>query len=415
VFIKRDFKIIDKESYKMKIQPLQRKIITVGLLIVPFLSIGELSALFYGQLITHSENLTGLFKISKDIVFILLLSLGFVSCLSSSSLSKKVLPYLFAVAIAVIPAIIFSSGNNLISIASGLRWLMPIILPIFIFRAVNFEFVQTFILYLSFLFLLHFSVQIFQMFYSSQWFGVSKFGFNLRSPGLFLIPSTGAFFSVVVLYVILFIEKTSSRKKLIFIALGSTSVFLTVSGTGYVVLLIIIFFYFSTKAKLKDIFLFLPLLFIFLYFSISIFNSRGGATYVKISGGSRLEILIDKFFSADFISRSFGFGTNTLVLMGDVNGSILDSTYASLLVNLGYFGFFIFIALLLLAFTYSIFGRSKSFFIFLVVFSLFAFTIIIYEAYPANLIMAVILAYFFKSKFHTQIAPVRKLTLNTMK
>jgi hypothetical protein len=41
----------------------------------------------------------------------------------------------------------------LTSIASGLRWLLPIILPIFIYRAVNQDLLQALTLYLCALFL----------------------------------------------------------------------------------------------------------------------------------------------------------------------------------------------------------------------------------------------------------------------
>jgi hypothetical protein len=123
-------------------------------------------------------------------------------------------------------------------------------------------------------------------------------------------------------------------------------------------------------------------------------SNRGGFNFIKNSGGPRFDIMVDRFFGADFISSSFGFGTNTFVMLGD--GAVLDSTYASLLVNLGYFGFFIFIIMLLIALFYSIFTRNKSQFVFLVVFSSFAFTNIVYEVYPVNLIMAVVIVFFIK-------------------
>jgi hypothetical protein len=378
----------------MKIQSVQRKLIIVGLLLVPFLSVGELFSLFYDGVISQSTNLTGSFKASKDIVFILLVSFGFFSYLLSNRLNKNVILYFIAVAFALIPPIILSLGNDLISILSGLRWLMPIILPVFIFRAVNSVFLQSFINYLCALLLLHFSVQIFQLFYASSWYGVSMYGFNLRNPGLFLIPNTGAFFSISALYVILFMGEMSDRRKVFFTMIGSASVFLTMSGSGFVALMIIIFFYYFNQIKLKFISLSLPFIVIFAYYFLESLLLRSGGNYIENSGGTRVDIMADSFFGADFISSSFGFGTNTFVMLGD--GATLDSTYASFLVNLGYLGFLIFITMILIAVLHSIFTWNKLQFVFFIVFSSFAFTTIVYEVYPVNLIMAVVIAFFIK-------------------
>jgi hypothetical protein len=379
----------------MKIQSFQRNLIVIGLLLAPFLSVGELHALFNGELLSQSENLTGLFKTSKDILFILLILLGFVSYLLSNRINKNVIPYFIAVTISVLPAIILSSSNDLTSIASGLRWLLPIILPIFIYRAVNQDLLQALTLYLCALLVLHFFFQIFELFYAYAWYGSSTAGFNLRNPGFFLIPNTGAFFSIAVLYVVLFIGNMSVIRKFIFTMLGSASVFLTMSAAGFATLLIIIIFYYFNRIKSIFLFLFLPLFFISTYYFLEFFlSNRGGFNFIKNSGGPRFDIMVDRFFGADFISSSFGFGTNTFVMLGD--GAVLDSTYASLLVNLGYFGFFIFIIMLLIALFYSIFTRNKSQFVFLVVFSSFAFTNIVYEVYPVNLIMAVVIVFFIK-------------------
>lgn len=379
----------------MKIQSFQINLIVIGLLLVPFLSVGELLALFNGELLSQSENLTGLFKGSKDILFILLILLGFVSYLLSNRINKNVIPYFIAATISVIPAIILSSSNDLFSIASGLRWWLPMILPIFIYRAVNQDFLQTLTLYLCALLVLHFFFQILELFYASSWYGSSTFGFNLRNPGLFLIPNTGAFFSIAVLYVVLFIGNMSVIRKFIFTMLASASVFLATSAAGFVTLLIIIIFYYFNRIKPIFLFLFLPLFFILTYYFLEFFlSNRGGYNFIKNSGGPRFDIMVDRFFGTDFISSSFGFGTNTFVMMGD--GAVLDSTYASLLVNLGFFGFFIFMIMLLFALFYSIFTRNKSQFVFLVVFSLFALTNIVYEVYPVNLIMAVVIVFLIK-------------------
>lgn len=231
------------------------------------------------------------------------------------------------------------------------------------------------------------------MFFASSWYGTSAFGLNLRNPGLFLIPNTGAFFSIVSLYTSLFISDFTKKKKFFIILISTISVFLTLSGTGLIVFLCVLFFYFATKEMMKWYLLIVPFGIIFIYFFVIFLSSRD-ANYIEQSGGTRLSIFMENFMKSDVVSTNFGFGTNTAVMLG--KGEIMDSTFASLIVNLGYFGFFAVVFLFFLLISYSIIFRNKSLFVFFVVFTLFSFTTIISEVYPVNLIMAVLVVYFMR-------------------
>lgn len=388
----------------MNLCSIQRKLILLGLFLVPFISIGELYALFSGQLFSQSSNLTGVFKFSKDIVFILLILIGLLEFLLSDFLNRKMLLYLSLTLVVVVPSIIFSLGNDFTIMASGLRWIIPILIPVFIFRALTPEFLNSFSKYLFYLLLLHLIVQILQMFFAGSWYGTSVFGLNLRNPGLFLIPNTGAFFTIACLYTSLFISNFTKVKKNIIIIASTISVFLTLSGTGLVVFIVVLFFYFATREMMKWYFLILPFCIIFIYGFI-VFLSARDANYVEQSGGTRLSIFMDNFMKSDIFSTNFGFGTNTAVLLG--KGEIMDSTFASLIVNLGYFGFFVVLSILFITICYSILSGNKSLFVFFVVFALFSFTTIISEVYPVNLIMAVLIIHFMNLKLEN-----KRLSLN---
>lgn len=375
----------------MNLCSIQRRLILLGLVLVPFISIGELYALFSGQLFSQSSNLTGIFKFSKDIVFILLILIGVIEFLLRDFLNRKALLYFLLTLIVVVPPILFSLGNEMAITASGLRWIIPILVPVFIFRALSPDFLHSFSKYIYYLLLLHLFVQILQMFFASSWYGTSAFGLNLRNPGLFLIPNTGAFFTVVSLYTSLFISNFTKHKKNFIIIVSALSVFLTLSGTGLIVFICVLFFYFATRELMKWYLLILSFGIIFIYFFVTFLSSRD-ANYLEQSGGTRLSIFMENFMKSDVVSTNFGFGTNTAVMLG--KGEIMDSTFASLIVNLGYFGFFLVIFIVLLFISYSIISRSKSLFVFLTVFTLFSFTTIISEVYPVNLIMAVLFVYF---------------------
>lgn len=288
--------------------------------------------------------------------------------------------------------------------ASGLRWIIPILVPVFIFRALTHNFLHSFSKYIYYLLLLHLFVQILQMFFAVSWYGTSAFGLNLRNPGLFLIPNTGAFFTVVCLYTSLFITDYTNSKKNFIVLISTLSVFLTLSGTGFVVFIFVLVFYFARKEMIKWYLLILPFGIIFIYFFI-IFLSARDDKYVETSGGTRLTIFVENFMKSDVISSNFGFGTNTAVMLG--KGEIMDSTFASLIVNLGYFGFFAVLSILFLLISYSIISANKSLFVFFVVFALFSFTTIISEVYPVNLIMAVLVVNFMRVESKKE-----KLTLN---
>lgn len=382
----------------MILSSLQGRLILLGFLIVPFISIGELVALFSGQLLSQTNNLTGVFKFSKDLIFFLLILIGVLDYLLRNEISRKAFVFMSIVIVIAAPPLLFGFGNELLLIAAGLRWIIPVILPVFIFKAINKELIGRISIYIFYLFIIHLITQIFQMFFAGAWYGTSAFGLNLRNPGLFLIPNTGAFFTIACLYYSLFISDFSARRKTFIIIASVASIFLTLSGTGLVVLIFVIFFYTARIQMIKWFIFLIPLGMVFLYFFATFLSARD-ENYVQESGGTRLSIFFDSFMESNLVSTEFGMGTNTAVLLG--KGEIMDSTFASLIVNLGYFGFFLGIGLILISFCYAVISKNRELFVFISIFTLFGFTTIIFEVYPANLIMAVLLVYFIKTPSET--------------
>ena len=379
----------------MNLQRIQQKLILLGLIIVPFISLGELIALFAGRLNSQSSNLTGVFKFSKDLIFILLILIGILNYLIKDRLNRKMLIYLGIVILLVVPSIVFSFGNDILYLAAGLRWLIPLLLPIFIYSILDQKFLGQFFQIIYYLLILHLVIQILQLFFAGSWYGVSAYGLNLRNPGLFLIPNTGAFFTTSCLYACLFLSGFTIARKRFIILISMLSVFLTLSGTGLIVFVTILFFYFFTRSQLKWYVLIFPVGLVFIYLFGLFLNTRD-ANYVSESGGTRLTIFVENFMKSSLISSDFGFGTNSAVLLG--KGEIMDSSFASLVVNLGYFGFFVILGLMFLGILYAGISRNKSFFVFLLTFILFSFTTIISEVYPVNLIFGVLIVYFLQER-----------------
>lgn len=65
---------------------------------------------------------------------------------------------------------------------------------------------------------------------------------------------------------------------------------------------------------------------------------------------------------------------------------MLDSTFDSLIVNLGYFVFSV----------YSILYKSEPLFALLIIVLLYSVTTIIFEVYPVNLFLAILVIFFIK-------------------
>ena len=380
----------------MTIRDLQSSLIFSGLIIVPFLTYGELVGLFSGTLPGQGQNLTGWFKASKDLIFMLLIFLGCAGYLLSNKVKYKSLIYLLVVLLATAPSIILSLQNQFIYTASGLRWLIPVILPFFIYSVVDEALVKKIAKYLIVLLILHFCVQVLQAFYASSWYGVSSMGINLRNPGLFLIPNTASFFTIISLYFILYFADVNKLKKMFLVMVSIASVFLTMSGTGIVVLFILLLIYYFQFKFIKFFPLILPAVIGLGFVFISILLSSRTEEYLSVSGGVRLSILTNSFNNTSFFSDIFGYGTNTAIIMA--NGLFVDSTFASLVVNLGYFGFFIFMCLFLAVGVYSILNKFEPLFALLVIVFLYSGTNIIFEVYPVSLLLAILVAFFMKRR-----------------
>jgi hypothetical protein len=101
--------------------------------------------------------------------------------------------------------------------------------------------------------------------------------------------------------------------------------------------------------------------------------------------------------SASLISSDFGKFTNAYVLLR-VSGDIMDSTFAALLGNHGLLPTVILVSILIFLFIYSLINLNKSKISLLIIILSFSSTTIIFEAYPMNLLLAMVFPSAFKIK-----------------
>ena len=370
--------------------------ILFGILVSPVMNAGELVYLILNwPIIDQSEIITPIYiKIIKDITFVVILFTAIMHMFITKNKihSAYMVGIVYVMFICVYP--IFYT-ENIVIYMSGIRWIMPMLLIIFLIPYISREFLQSLTNLLFYVFMVHFCLQIIELF-SVAHFNTYSNGLSRRNPGMFLIPNSGALFTLFVLFFHLFYS--SIKKRYTIILLSFISIFLTQSGMGIITYFVImlIFLLSCTFFKLLP---FLAIILFLLYPAIfGLFVNRYGTNdYVGQSFCTRIDIFIDKFLNANLLDNDLGLGTNTAVLIlkdSLYKVSIMDSMYASLVTNLGILNFIV-ILFTLLTLTFTAFvNKKKERLIFYILILLSSSTTIIFEVYPVNLLISIMFAYY---------------------
>lgn len=175
-------------------------LIILGLCITPFLNYVEVLALMRGELESQSIIYTPIqVKLLKDIIMLFFIFILLLKNFKGTSTS---------VVLAMLLLITLLNSNMLFSVIAGnesyiifgLRWFYPLLIVFLGYKIINNKhFDRKFDFFFVLIFSIHFLMQIIQFFSGIEWFGLFE-GYSLRNPGIFLIPNTAAFFSVIVLY-----------------------------------------------------------------------------------------------------------------------------------------------------------------------------------------------------------------------
>ncbi|MGH8177411.1 MAG: hypothetical protein ACREV5_14215 [Steroidobacter sp.] len=278
-----------------------------------------------------------------------------------------------------------------------MRWLLPIVMTFFLLGQVDEAFFYRAHKIMRLLLILQLAVQFGQFFFASDWYGKNAFGFAARSPGFFLIPSTGAFFTVLCFFLAQFYSKSRVEKALVAF-LSMLSILLTASGTGYIVFMLVLMMCVMGQKYIRVA---LPLMFVAaaIAFPFVMLLTGRGADYAEISFGSRVEIFLDAFETGTFLPSLFGIGTNTGVLMSNsldlpLQARIVDSTLTSVLINFGFLGFALFLTGLMVWTACVLFLNKLEIYVFTIIFVCFSVVVIVPECFPANLLFAAFMAHY---------------------
>lgn len=374
-------------------------LIIFALILTPIFSFQESISLIFGGIKGNAVALTSPYiKGLKDIFSLLIIFMSLSLIVKQKKINKVSLFLFFLlILLCILPSLLLN--NNTIIFFSGMRWIMPFILAIFLIGLINKKILKTISKILFYLFILHFTFQIMQLFFTQGWFGINSLGLPARNPGLFFIPNTAGFFTILVLFFSKFYMKNSKEKKIRYLI--PLSLFLTASGTGLALYIIFMVLYFIKKNYLPLVPLLLVFLAIFLVFTLDTISGRNGL--LEDSFVPRLIMFYNVFVDATYFPDTFGYGTSTGYLIANHYGlnfdmAVTDSWYATIIVNLGLVNSYIILILMIGMFIYAVMSKSKEKLLFFIIYSLFSATTIFTEVYPVNLLFAVLLAHYIQPK-----------------
>lgn len=379
-----------------------RMLILILIALTPIFSIGEIIDLFLSRVKSRSENSTPIYiKAIKDLGFMIIIITSTLMVIRRGKYRKHLFYALLILFITVV-ACIFSTiligelKKAILVVIMGIRWLVPFLVTFFLVDIVNKTLLHRITKVLSVVFFIHLALQGAQLIFMGGYYGLNFLGLAARVPGFFLIPSTAAFFTILVCFFQLYFGNYSKRVQRIFILLTTFSVVITQSGAGFVVYFLVMALYLTPQKFLKLSILCAPLMGIGLLLLFVITSDRGGAAYVEASGGVRVEIMKKVITDTGLISTTFGVGTNAARILN--SGELMDSQIASLVYNLGIL-FALFVIILFGCWLVLLYQRNnKMLYSFTAIYFLVGAASIFFEAFPMNLLFSVLLAFLIKQK-----------------
>lgn len=346
---------------------------------------------FYLNITSITNKISFIYKIGKDLGFILIITLSFFHCIYIKKISIF-FPFFYSLILYILCAILLT--NNIMLALSGIRWILPIFLILCYIPYIDKEFMEKVTKTLYYLLIVQVIFQVLQILFMPPIYGTNILGLSARNPGFLVYPSTaGLFANTCFIFCYIF------KKNKLYIPLVVLSLLICMSSTGMFIFLIICFFLKIFESKhFKLLLISLPLIAIVIFANLDTLTGREAGSS-DISSGTRIEILKESLNDISIISDKFGTATNTAVGLNIKDSFIADSSYTSVLVNLGGIGIFFVLTFLGFVAIYSLKRRRKDILLFLILWALGGVSIIITENFPMNLLFAISVSYYLKREY----------------
>lgn len=373
-----------------------RELIVISILLLPMINMLEIGK--YTNLPLPNINI----RIFKEIVLILIVVLSLIRSIVTHHFNKTYRIFVFFMILLLVVLLNSINCPNLVIIC-GLRWYIPFFLFVFMYDIVDFELMTKIYRVMRIVFIIHVSLQIYELFYMPHIFGDSIVGgLAGRVPGIMSLSHASALFACIFYMLLPKFEKNEKTIK-IFTLLVVVSLALVMSTTGVIVFGTLYFVnrYNKLLNSNKILYMLVPLLAVLLYGSADTITGRIEGSS-ESSFGTRLDQFVNLFANSEWVSSKFGMVTNGLIIMNqqgntNVNAIFGDSFYNSIIVNLGLIAFFLFVGFVLCVIRYSISHNFGYLLCFMMLFSLCSVSTIVVEIFPANIILSAFIAFFIKS------------------
>jgi len=347
-----------------------------------------------GDLSLHTYTGPIFVKLLKDILFFSLIFMIIISStIKGESFLKETLIFIFL--LMLILFFLSLNFNGIYIALLGVRWFIPLFVFLIMgnwVASLNTHKLKFWIYIGLYLCLL---AQIVQLFIMPPVFGFIFGNIPARTPGIFMAPNSTAFFGCASAALIISASKGSYKESLYASFISLLISLLAQSGTGIIVSFLLIMTILTERNVIMR-FVVLPVVLILGFMSLNIITQRDN--YLELSGGGRIDVLIDIFEQSlyqYYAVNGLGVFTNAANLSSD-NPELMvapDSLIASMIGNLGVFFLPICVLLVLFYRNYLIKNNisSSCYIPVLLVFILFSFTTIVFEAFPMNLYLAIAL------------------------
>ena len=361
--------------------------------------VGESISLLTGSLHDQVSIHTPFILIGiKYLMFVgIFLLLFYIGLRMRGSIGKGWMVASFLLAWGVI-SFLLSKDGSVWSFLCGMKWLIPMIGVVFFLPVVNEENRQRLLNAMFIILVSNLIFQVFQVFFMHSWYGLwPRTHWAARPPGFFFIPSSAAFF--VCSAILLMLSLQDKRRLWALLSLGFVSVFLTLSGTGFTVMLVILGVLLSGKLWQKTIPFIIPASYAITKILMPYFR---GDSYFEISLGTRTDILsgVSGVSGVSVVSGvsgvsgvHFGSGTASAWLLKlnwglNTNPIMTDSFLAQIAVNLGNVALFLYVLILALGAVAAWLNDRPSAFLWMIALGMFSVTFPITESFPTFLIVA---------------------------
>ena len=321
----------------------------------------------------------------KDISYLFIIIALFYYNFKEKSASIS-MSFTLLLGLSIILAAISIGKHDLLTAVLGLRWVTPLLIFILLkdwalryqgARAIPWVFAGM---------LICVGVQIYQLFNMPPVYG-TIFGLSARTPGIFLAPNSASFFGCACAA---FISVYSGGRFKYNASAGALAFMISAlaqSGTGIVVSLFLLLQIFLRRSQVV-LFGAIGVAMIWVAPNLDTLLSRD--RFTELSGGGRIDRFTEIVSEAAFSLNNFGFYTNAANLADELPQyrKAVDSLIASFVGNFGATTALALAIVILFIFQYFKSIKFSTVSATLVVFVIFSFTTIIFEAYPMNILLA---------------------------